>query len=92
MFIGVFGHSKAQIQSRFPKPGVAGSNPAEGADASFCLSCSLPALSCQSVAVCTSALSRLSIIRRTDASVVATWTMAAASPRTGSLSRRARRI
>jgi hypothetical protein len=35
MFIGVFGHREAQIQSRFPKPGVAGSNPAEGADPRF---------------------------------------------------------
>ena len=35
MFIGVFGCSEARIQSRFPKPGVAGSNPAEGADPRF---------------------------------------------------------
>ena len=34
-FIGVFECSEARIQSRFPKPGVAGSNPAEGADPRF---------------------------------------------------------
>ena len=37
MFIGDFGCSDARIQSRFPKPGVAGSNPAEGALLHFSL-------------------------------------------------------
>ena len=37
MFIGVLGCLEAQIQSRFPKPGVAGSNPAEGALLHFSL-------------------------------------------------------
>ena len=32
MFIGDFGCLEARIQSRFPKPGVAGSNPAEGTE------------------------------------------------------------
>ena len=35
MFIGVFGVWEARIQSRFPKPGVAASNPAEGAQLDF---------------------------------------------------------
>ena len=38
MFIGVFGPLRPRIQSRFPKPGVAGSNPAEGADRPWPLS------------------------------------------------------
>jgi hypothetical protein len=37
MFIGVFGRLKARIQSTIPKPGVAGSNPAEGALLDFLL-------------------------------------------------------
>jgi hypothetical protein len=35
MFIGVFGHPEARVHSRFPKPGVAGSNLAEGANVRF---------------------------------------------------------